>query len=164
MTASSVDNTRSSMDGSAVHVSAYVSDVCARAAAVADARKERIAAMLQEILESFKEYREGMKMLREDLAGDLGGSREEPRLEETLHKERQRKHVIHVGLWSPSMSEAVSIASSFQGVTLVEHKALKLRVTCDHSCDIAGLCLALGKCIEYGKRFIHTVNLNYFPD
>ena len=36
----------------AVHVSAYVSDVCARAAAVADARMERIAAMLQEILES----------------------------------------------------------------------------------------------------------------
>ena len=77
---------------------------------------------------------------------------------------RQRKHVIHVGLWSLSMSEAVSIASSFQGVTLVEHKALKLRVTCDHSCDIAGLCLALGKCTEDGKRFIHTVNLNDFPD
>ena len=58
-----------STDMVAMHVSAYVMDVCARSAAVAHARKERVDGLLQQILNSLSEYRVEMAVLRETTLG-----------------------------------------------------------------------------------------------
>ena len=64
-----------------------------------------------------------------------------------------RKIVIHVGLWSLCMDDAVSIASVFPNVSMAEYKSRKLRVSCSCSCDdmLPGCALHLARTLRMAR-------------